>query len=72
VASKDSYFISGGSLEDVKRELSIILGRIGDRLDKIEGVRDKISPEFEDVAIGSLSIADENETVVHAINGTDS
>lgn len=42
---RDMYVVSGSqSIEDIEKQLNIILQRIGDRLDQIEGVRG--NPQF--------------------------
>jgi hypothetical protein len=42
---RDMYIISNSqSIEDIEKQLNVILQRIGDRLDQIEGVRG--NPQF--------------------------
>ncbi len=66
--TKDSYLISGNSLEDIKRELNFVMQRIMDRLDKMEGVRDVSSPTFNDVAVGGdITVTDDDDEVIHSL-----
>ena len=66
--SKDSYLISGNSLDDVKREINFVMQRIMDRLDKMEGVRDVSSPTFNDVAVGGdITVTDDDDEVIHSL-----
>ncbi len=66
--TKDSYLISGNSLEDIKRELNFVMQRIADRLDKMEGVRDVSSPTFDDVAVGGdITVTDSDDEVIHSL-----
>ena len=64
--SRDSYFVNGSSVEELKSDLNFILQRIADRLDKMEGLRGTSSPAFSDVAVGGNITVTEDDTVIHA------
>jgi hypothetical protein len=43
--SRDSYRITGRTVEELQRELNFLLQRMADRMDKIEGIRGTASIE---------------------------
>lgn len=62
--TRDNYQVTGQTVEEVKRSLNFLLQRIGDRMDKIEGIRGTSSIESDldmnsnrvtDVAAGSAT-----------------
>lgn len=70
--SKDSSQVAAASLEDLAAQLNLILPRIFDRLDQLEGLRDS----FETHAGGTFSgtvkataveVSDDESTVVHSL-----
>jgi len=68
VASKERYLITGSTLDDILNSLNFAMQRIGDRLDKLEGIRGKTSFLTEGVdVVGDVEVKDSDEAVIHSM-----
>ena len=71
--TKDSYVITGSTVADIVRELNFTLGRIADRLDRLEGIRGtaEIDGDLEttgDVSVGGdITVKDEDGETLHSL-----
>jgi len=58
--SNQFYTLSASDIEGLKQELNMILANIMDRLDKLEGIRDRATID----ALQYLIVKDENGTEI--------
>ena len=68
MATRDTYIATGDTVEDLERTLNIVLQRIADRLDKLEGIRGKTSFEAEGVnVVGDVIVRDDDDEIIHSM-----
>ncbi len=68
MASRERYQVTGNTIEEISNTLNFVLQRIGDRLDKLEGIRGKPSLLTEGVdVVGNIEVKDEDEEIVHSL-----
>lgn len=71
--SREVYILTGRDHESLKRELSVYLSRISDRMDKLEGLRGELETESGtfngDVTVNEADVLviDENGTKIHSL-----
>ena len=66
--SRERYLIVGSTTDEIRNSLNFALQRIGDRLDKLEGIRGK--PDLLAVGldvIGNVEVKDSDENVIHSM-----
>jgi len=66
--SRERYQVNGNSLVELTQSLNFALQRIGDRLDKLEGIRGKpkLLAESLDVA-GDVIVKDSEDETIHSM-----
>ena len=68
MASKERYTVSGDDVDSLRNGLNFILQRIGDRLDKLEGIRGKTSFLAEGLDVeGDIEVKDSDGNVIHSM-----
>ena len=68
MASRERYQAAGNSVQELRNSLNFVLQRIGDRLDKLEGIRGK--PALLTVGIdvvGDVEVKDSDSKVIHSM-----
>ena len=68
MASRERYQAVGNSVTELRNSLNFALQRIGDRLDKLEGIRGK--PDLLAVGldvVGDVEVKDADEKVIHSM-----
>ena len=68
MGSKERYQATGNSVAEIRNSLNFALQRIGDRLDKLEGIRGK--PALLSVGLdveGDIEVKDSDGEVTHSM-----
>jgi len=68
MGSKERYQAVGNSVQELRNSLNFALARIGDRLDKLEGIRGK--PALLAVGVdveGDIEVKDIDSEVIHSM-----
>ena len=68
MASRERYQATGNSAQELRNSLNFALQRIGDRLDKLEGIRGKPSLLTVGVdVVGNVEVKDDDGEVIHSM-----
>ena len=68
MASRERYQAAGNSVQELRNSLNFALQRIGDRLDKLEGIRGKPSLLTVGVDVeGDIEVKDSDGEVIHSM-----
>lgn len=66
--SQGLYQVDAMNLEDLKDQLNFILQRIADRLDKLEGIRDKADLVGKSLEVaGDVTVLDSDSQTIHSM-----
>ena len=63
--SRQHYYVSGNSLQELTNALNLYLADISDRLDKVEGLRAEFETAGSGVFIGRASVKDSDGNEIH-------
>ena len=68
MASRGNYLVTGNSVQELRNSLNFALQAMGDRLDKLEGIRGKPSLLTVGVdVVGDVEVKDADSNVIHSM-----
>lgn len=68
MASRERYQATGNTIEEIRNSLNFVLQRIGDRLDKLEGIRGKPNLSTKDIDVeGNVTVNDSDGQTIHSM-----